>query len=91
MFFSAVYTESLFLLLTLGALALGRSGHWGLAALAAGLASLTRNTGILIFIPLAVMVLQQSGWRSRVLWTRAVQLGAAALTPLTYSAHLNES
>jgi hypothetical protein len=87
-FFSAVYTESLFLLLTVGAVALGRSGRWGWAALAAGLAALTRNTGVLIFIPLVVMVLQQVGWHPRALWARAVQLGAAAMMPLAYSAHL---
>jgi hypothetical protein len=56
-FFSAPYTESLFLLLSVGAFLAARSGRWALAGLAAGLASGTRPTGALLIVPLAILYL----------------------------------
>src|SRR5215211_6285107 len=89
LFFSAVYTEALFLLLTVGAVALGRSGRWTWAALAAAAAALTRNTGALILLPLGVMLLQQRGWHPRGWWRQGIQLAAAACTPLAFARHLD--
>jgi hypothetical protein len=54
-FFSAPYTESLFLALSAGAFLAGRTDRWWLAALLAGCASATRNTGLLLVVPLAIM------------------------------------
>ncbi|MFL5782748.1 MAG: mannosyltransferase family protein [Thermoleophilaceae bacterium] len=54
-FFSAPYTESLFLLLSAGAFLAARSGRWALAGAAAGLASGTRPTGALLILPLAIL------------------------------------
>jgi Mannosyltransferase (PIG-V) len=88
-FFSAVYTESLFLLLTVGALVLARGGRWTWAALAAALASLTRNSGILVLLPLGIMLLQQRGADPRGWWPRVVQLAAAAAAPLAFAVHLD--
>ncbi len=51
-YFSASYTESLYLLMVLLTLYLGRTRHWFLAALCCMLASLTRNLGILLIVPL---------------------------------------
>ena len=58
-FFQAVYSESLFLLLTVASFSAARHGRWVLAGLAGGLAALTRSAGILLLVPLAWMWLEQ--------------------------------
>lgn len=50
-FLAQVYSESLFLALSFGALALLRRGAWGWAALLAAGAVFTRATGVLLVIP----------------------------------------
>lgn len=50
-FFSAVYTESLFLCLSTLTLYQIRRGRWGYAALCAGLASFTRPDGMFLLVP----------------------------------------
>lgn len=55
--FSAVYTESLFLALSLGCLLKARSGSWGWAGVLGALASATRADGLLLVIPLVLMFL----------------------------------
>jgi hypothetical protein len=57
LFFSAVYTESLFLLLTVAAFYAGRRGWWARAGIAGALAAATRPTGVLVFFPLLVLYL----------------------------------
>lgn len=57
LFFSAFYTESLFLALSVAAFYLARSGRWGWACALAGLASATRNSGVLLFVPIALLYL----------------------------------
>lgn len=52
-FLSAVYSESLFLLASAGALHASRRGRWGLAALAGLAAGLCRPTGALLSLPVA--------------------------------------
>jgi Mannosyltransferase (PIG-V) len=88
-FFSAVYTESLFLLLIVGAIALGRSERWTAAALVGAMATVTRNSGILVILPLSVMLVQQRGWDPRAWWTRGLQVAAAACMPLAFVLHLD--
>ena len=56
-FFSAVYTESLFLLLSVGAVLAARQGRWAWAGLAGGLAAITRNSGVLLLVPVALLFL----------------------------------
>src|SRR5207244_4101387 len=56
-FFSAPYTESLFLVLSVGAFLAARTGRWALAGLAAGAASGTRSTGALLLLPLLILYL----------------------------------
>jgi hypothetical protein len=53
-FFSAVYSESLFLLLSVAAFYYVRKNRWIASALCAGLAALTRNSGILLAVMLAL-------------------------------------
>ena len=58
-FFQAVYSESMFLLLTLLSFSAGRRGRWWLAGVAGLLAALTRSSGLLLLLPLAVMWWEQ--------------------------------
>lgn len=53
-FFSAVYTESLFLLLSVAAFYCVRKQRWPVAGLLAGLAGLTRNSGWILFVMLGI-------------------------------------
>src|SRR6185503_12430190 len=54
-FFGAPYSESLFLLLAVGAFYAARTGRWAWAGACAGLASATRSAGLLLIIPLAMI------------------------------------
>ncbi len=56
-FFSAVYSESLFLALSLGCLWQARNGRWGWAGLLGGLGAAERGTGIALVVPLALLFL----------------------------------
>ena len=64
-FLQAVYTESLFLLLSLACFFWAREGRWRLAGLAGLFAALTRSTGVLLVVPIAVYYFQSRGWRLR--------------------------
>jgi hypothetical protein len=57
LFLSAVYTESLFLALSLASVLCARRERWMWAGLAGGLAAATRSTGVLLLVPLALMLL----------------------------------
>jgi hypothetical protein len=57
LFLSAVYTESLFLMLSVSAVYAARREQWALAGLSGGLAAASRSTGVLILIPLALLYL----------------------------------
>jgi hypothetical protein len=82
-FFSAMYTEGLFLLLVVASLLVARSDwqwKWLCAGLLGMLASLDRFTGILLLPVLGIEYLSQVGWRPRkirpdVLWLALVPLG----------------
>lgn len=56
-FFSAIYTESLFLALSVGAVYAARCERWLLAGIVGALASATRNTGVLLVLPIALLYL----------------------------------
>ncbi len=60
-FFAAVYTESLFLLLAVGALYAARRGVWFTAGALGLLAALTRSQGVFLLLPFAVLLWQQFG------------------------------
>jgi hypothetical protein len=59
LFFSAVYTESLFLALSAGCLYLARRQRWMSAGVVGAFAAATRNVGVLLVAPLAILYLQQ--------------------------------
>lgn len=58
LFFTRVYTESLFFLLTVLAIASAYDGRWWRAGLAGALAALTRSNGILVAVPLLCFALK---------------------------------
>ncbi len=61
LFFTAVYTESLFLALSVGSLYAARQDRMRIAAVLAALATLTRVTGILLIVPIFMMSRERSG------------------------------
>ena len=74
-FLQAVYSESLFLLICLGAFALAERGRFAYAGIVVGLAMLTRPTGIVLLPALALIARRQS-------WKLGTALPIAALYPL---------
>jgi hypothetical protein len=78
-YFGAPYSESLFLLLAVGAFYAARTGSWAWAGACAGLASATRSAGLLLVLPLALV-----WWSSRPrragdgAWLLLAPLGVAA-------------
>ncbi|MFM8321494.1 MAG: mannosyltransferase family protein [Chloroflexota bacterium] len=73
-FFSCVYTESLFLLLTVGAMYFARRRAWIPAALLGLLASATRNLGVLTWALVMWEWLRAQGWKLTRIHTRAMWL-----------------
>jgi len=83
-YFSAVYSESFFLLFSLLAFYWASGGKWWQAGLAAALAALTRNVGVLLVVPLGIIFLKQYGLRPRD-WPRTwLAVGLPVLSPLIY-------
>lgn len=56
-YFSAVYTESLFLALSVGCVYAARTGRWAEAGLLGLLASASRNTGVFLVVPIVLLYL----------------------------------
>lgn len=85
-FHSAAYSESTFLLLSVGALLTARRARWFFAGVCAGCLSATRAPGLLIGVPLLVEHAVQwrargAGWRQffrpQLLWLALVPAGLA--------------
>jgi hypothetical protein len=57
LFLGAPYSESLYLLTSVGAFYAARTGHWAWAGVAAAAASGTRSAGVLLLLPLVVIYL----------------------------------
>ena len=64
-FFSGVYSESLFLTLTLGAFYYARNNRWLLACIFAALGTLTRSQGIILALPLLIEYLRERNFSLR--------------------------
>jgi hypothetical protein len=79
-YFGAPYSESLFLLLAVGAFYAARTDRWAWAGACAGLAAATRSAGILLLLPLALI-----WWSSRP--RRTAQAAWLLLAPLGLAAY----
>jgi len=79
LFLQAVYSEPLYLFLTLAAFAFAERRRFLSAGLVAGLALLTRPTGLALLPALALF-----GWRER---DRVRALGSLAVAPLLFAAY----
>src|SRR3954467_14033158 len=78
-FFSAVYSEALYLMLSVGCLYAARTGRWGLAGALGALGAATRSAGVLLVVPLAVLWLARGERRPRdAAWIAVVPLGLVA-------------
>jgi hypothetical protein len=89
LFFSAVYTESVFVACTLAALWYARAGRFWVAAAAAALAGLTRNIGLCVGAAVALELLRQRQWAWRTLLTRAaLPLALAPVGVVGYAVYL---
>jgi hypothetical protein len=85
-FFSAVYSESLFLCLSVGAVYAARRERWARAGALGALAAATRSAGVLLLVPLLILYLWDTGTlrrrprmpRADVLWLGLVPLGLVA-------------
>src|SRR5215211_4051523 len=78
-YFGAPYSESLFLLLAVGAFYAARTGRWAWAGACAGLASATRSAGLLLLLPLVLIWWDSRPRRARdVAWLALAPVGIAA-------------
>jgi len=64
-FLQAVYTESLFLFLSLACFVFARESRWRMAGIMGLLATLTRSTGVLLLIPMAYYYYARRSWSLR--------------------------
>lgn len=69
-FLSAVYTEGLFLALSVGAIYAARHERWWVCGVLGFFAALSRNGGIALILPVAVLYLYGSSPTARSGWTR---------------------
>ncbi len=88
LFFTAVYTESPFLLLAAAALLAARKQEWWFAGIFALIAALTRSSGVMLLAPFAVLFLQQYGWNPRRWFPQAFPAALPVLGPLIFGWHL---
>jgi Gpi18-like mannosyltransferase len=79
-FFGSVYTESLFLALTVWSFYFARKGKWFLAALLGGCSSATRIVGLALFPALLVEYLKTRKVKLDVLWLLLIPLGLGFYT-----------
>jgi hypothetical protein len=66
--FNAVYSESLFLFLSLVVMLFARRGDFLAAGVFGALASSTRVAGIFLLVPVAIELVQARGWRALISW-----------------------
>ncbi len=89
-FFSAMYTESVFLLCCLGFFILALKGRWLLGCICGMLAALTRSIGLMLVLVAVWEYLKQVHFRPRrirpnVAWLLLIPLGCAIFTFILYS------
>jgi hypothetical protein len=84
LYFGAPYSESLFLLVSVGAFYAARTGRWAWAGSLAAAAAATRSAGIVLFVPLFVLWLDSRPRRS----VDLAWLGLAPIGLATYALYL---
>lgn len=78
-FFSAVYSEALYLVLSVGAFLAARSGRWAWVGVLGALAASTRSAGVVLVLPLAIIWWRTSGRRPADLaWLGLIPVGLLA-------------
>ena len=85
--FTAMYTESLFVLCSVAALWLGEKRWWAAAAICAAASGATRLVGVATAIALAFMYFQQCGWQLRNTRWNALWLPLAFAGPAAHFVH----
>jgi hypothetical protein len=94
-FYSAIYTESLFLLCLVGTLYFARTQRWLLTAVCAYAAALCRVVGLLLVVPLACEYFLQNRhnlrWRNAGVGRALIACAAPVLGFLTYVAYLKSA
>jgi Gpi18-like mannosyltransferase len=74
-YFSAVYSESLFVMLTVMTFYYARKDTWWLAGLCGGLSALTRSVGVFVLVPIAYVYLESRQFKiGRIDWSAAALL-----------------
>ncbi len=87
-YLGAVYSESLFLLLSVGSLYAARRDRWWVAGVLGFFAALTRSHGILLLIPLAIIFIRQQGWHPRRWHANPIGIALVPAGLLTYMVYL---
>jgi hypothetical protein len=81
-FFTSVYSEALYLALSVGCVYAARTGRWAWAGTLGALGAATRSGGVLLVVPLAVMWLMRADGRPRrwgdAAWIALVPAGLGA-------------
>lgn len=88
-FFSAVYTESLFLALVVSAIYYARTNRWVAAGIIGAAATLCRPPGFLILLPLVVEYLQQKRFQLRAMKAEALALALIPLALASFVTYLS--
>jgi hypothetical protein len=79
LWFSAAYSESLFLVVSVGAVLAARQNHWAWAGVLGALGAATRSAGVILMVPLALLWWETRPRRARdAAWIAVVPLGLAA-------------
>jgi hypothetical protein len=80
-FFSAVYTESLFLALSVGSIYAARRERWALCGALGFLAAISRNGGIVLIVPTAVIYFYGAREAPLMHWGAEARRGLVRLLP----------
>ena len=87
-YFSAMYTEALFLLLIVAAFYFGERERWAAAAACAAAASATRTFGVAVALGLCLLYLEKTGFKLRRIRWNALWLLMSPLGLMAYMAFL---
>jgi hypothetical protein len=91
LWFSAAYSEALFLMVSVGAVLAGRTRHWALAGLLGALGAATRSAGLLLIVPLALLwadAHRSAAVEERPRWWTAAWIGVVPLGLVAYVVYL---